>query len=957
MKKLLCAAILCAAFIFATALPSGALMFSDVTASTSYREAIITLSTIGLLKGYEDGTFKPENTITRAEFTVMVTRALAVDSLKTNGDAFSDTQTHYAKNNIYTAYDMGIINGMGDGTFRPDAPVTYNQAVKMIVCMLGYGSNGEANGGYPDGYIKIASQLGITGTIPMAGETPAPRGVVSQLIYNSLEVKIQNKIILSDGTPSYAETSETLMEGRLQMYKIKGTVTGVADSLTEQCNAKLIEGEMAILSGKDTYLFDYTKFFKTTSEAKEYLGYYVTAYYKKGGPGDLEYIIAIDGESRRNDTLIIKSSDITECDGTSLRYENDRGRTKYMKIADSGVSVIYNGKSIDAFPETIDGVEYENIYGVIKALLSPDSGSFIYGDIKIVDTGSDSTADIITINDYDIYVASKAPTVSDYRVTDKIKSGKYIILDPTDSSYELSIKKNNADLAVTSIKANDIVMYAPSLDSKKRSVVVCDTKVTGKISSFDPSENEIKIDDKIYKIDDDLIDYLNDKDEFSAGMTGTFNVDTFGKIFFCTVQQSNTGTYGYLTNVTYDNETDTTFAHLFMPSTGSVKLYAFEDKPKMNGSAVSSYTSKLREISQSCSADLENAKRVYGSSADKVKNTGYAQPVRAEISSDKVKNLTVLSGEGAVNEKKSSIVRYMPLDKYKYTATNNFDNKFYINASTTIIYVPGDRGEKSDYAKMTASMMFKTGQSYWVEPYDVNESKAASLLIVYGNSSLAEITKDSQINIISKKPVVTVINDDNVLRITMYPSNSLSAVGKNTEDEDEFADLQVGDIFQFGYNNKSQMINKSVLIRAADVLEKLENEDFDWTDDKFVFDFKNTDGTVETDSETNLVYHRTYIVNVLEVSNDEENRFIRVTRSPIASDGTAEGEEERYDIPNDMKIIRFDTQKNEISNVVDGTTIKLTADDLRDAKYSADECSKIMLDVVKGKIRYVMIYE
>ena len=48
---------------------------------------------------------------------------------------FTDVDaSHWAKNYIQTAYNLGIIAGMGDGTFAPDAPVTYEQALKMVVC-------------------------------------------------------------------------------------------------------------------------------------------------------------------------------------------------------------------------------------------------------------------------------------------------------------------------------------------------------------------------------------------------------------------------------------------------------------------------------------------------------------------------------------------------------------------------------------------------------------------------------------------------------------------------------------------------------------------------------------------------------------------------------------------------------------------------------------------------------
>ncbi len=958
MKKFICCAIVCVMTFIAAVSPTLAEQFSDVDISTPYRDAIITLSAIGLLKGYEDGTFKPENTVTRAEFTVMVTRALAVDNVKIDGDIFTDVISHYAKYNIRTAYDMGIINGMGDGTFKPDAPVTYEQAVKMIVCMLGYADNAEEMGGYPAGYMKMGSSLGLTGKISMTNSDPAPRGVIAQLIYSALDVKIQNKIILPDGKPSYAESKETLMEGKLKIYKLKGMVTGVADSVMDLCDANLIDGEMAVRSGVSTIVLDHTKFFATQDEAKQYLGYDVTIYYKDDSLAELPTIVAFDTESKKNNTIEFTYDDIESCTRDTLKYEDSRGKIRTLKFDSENLDVVYNGQTIQGGTVDIDGLQY-SLYEALEKWLSPESSSFIYGDVKIVDTASDDTINIITINDYDIMVASKTPTTADYRITDKLVSGNYIILNPDDSSYEFTVTRNSSASSITSIAANDVVLIAASLDGTKYKVDAFSKPVTGKINYIDFSEKDIGIADKTYKINDTLIEYFKDKEELTVGSEGTFYIDKFDNVIYGTIKESKAASYAYLVNLTYTYSSDTYYASMIVPGlSNAVKSYEIEDKIKLNGSSDADYDVKLKNTAALCSADAANKELIYGSSADDVKLTEYSQPVKVDISSNKVKGFISLSKDGEINENKAVLARYMPLAKYKYTATNNFNNEFYINSSTVILYVPADRQDKDEYAKMSASTLFKTGESYWVEPYDVNESKTASLVIVYGNSSLSEITKDSPIAIASKSPSATEINDETVHRITMYTSSSISAVTKNAADDKEFEDIEVGDVFQFGYNNKSAMINKKILIKAADVKAKLEAENYDWTGDQFISQFKNTDGSIEMESSNNSVYHKTYVANVLEVSTDENNSFIRVTSSDINSDGTSvDGSEERYTIPSKVKIIRFDTGKNSISNVVEGTTTKLSEADLRDAKYSGRDCSKILIDTVKGEIKYIMIYE
>ena len=118
-------------------LAANAKSFTDVQSGSDIYEAVTYLSENGIINGYEDGSFKPDDLITRAEAAAIIVRAanLSETSAKT---VYSDvSENHWAKSYIMTATENGIINGMGKGMFSPDDKVTYYQIIKMIVCMLG----------------------------------------------------------------------------------------------------------------------------------------------------------------------------------------------------------------------------------------------------------------------------------------------------------------------------------------------------------------------------------------------------------------------------------------------------------------------------------------------------------------------------------------------------------------------------------------------------------------------------------------------------------------------------------------------------------------------------------------------------------------------------------------------------------------------------------------------------
>ena len=94
------------------------------------------LRTRGILEGDAQGELHLEAGITRAEFAKLLVRAL---ELTEEEDLhFTDLpEGHWAYSDIAKAVRAGILNGFADGTIQPDAPVTYEQAVKMVVCAYG----------------------------------------------------------------------------------------------------------------------------------------------------------------------------------------------------------------------------------------------------------------------------------------------------------------------------------------------------------------------------------------------------------------------------------------------------------------------------------------------------------------------------------------------------------------------------------------------------------------------------------------------------------------------------------------------------------------------------------------------------------------------------------------------------------------------------------------------------
>lgn len=103
--------------------------FTDVSADAWHVEPVATLAGAGLLAGYEDGSFRPDAPITRAEYAAIATR---FDELAAAESNFTDISGHWAENAINAAYGAGWVGGYEDGTFRPDQNISRAEAMALI---------------------------------------------------------------------------------------------------------------------------------------------------------------------------------------------------------------------------------------------------------------------------------------------------------------------------------------------------------------------------------------------------------------------------------------------------------------------------------------------------------------------------------------------------------------------------------------------------------------------------------------------------------------------------------------------------------------------------------------------------------------------------------------------------------------------------------------------------------
>ena len=170
----------------------------DKSISDDYAEAVAVLNGMGVFKGYEDGSFKPEGNITRAEVATIVYRIYTADVAKNDKSGlyatynkFSDMAgAGWAQGYIGYCANASLVKGYPDGTFKPSGKVTGYEVLAMILRAVGYDKNNEFSGAdWALHVAQTAQQLGVLDNVAKTTDlnAPASRELVAELLFQGIQ--------------------------------------------------------------------------------------------------------------------------------------------------------------------------------------------------------------------------------------------------------------------------------------------------------------------------------------------------------------------------------------------------------------------------------------------------------------------------------------------------------------------------------------------------------------------------------------------------------------------------------------------------------------------------------------------------------------------------------------------------------------------------------------------------
>ncbi|MBO5407791.1 MAG: S-layer homology domain-containing protein [Clostridia bacterium] len=747
-------------------LGSFAYSVSNDLVGTKYEDAGAVLGALGIMVGDPDGNFRPNDGIKRAEFAKIAIHIMGLeDSAEASGEVskFHDVSVnHWANGYINVAVAQDIIKGDAEGTFRPEDRISYQEAVTILVRILGYEMAAESKGGYPTGYLQVANQYGFTKNAAGSGSEVAKRGVAAILAYNALTIGVMEQT--GFGSDSKFEiTDKTILKETLDTEKFQGQITG--NHFTKLTSAGSLE--------KNQIEIDGTVYKNEDASAANYLGYRVTYYLKTLDNGD-KVVILVRPETGKNKTLEIDGDNIETVEADRINYwidkEHDKN-TKYAKISASA-KMIYNGVAVSYSEEKLK-----------------ENGT-LAGNVKLLDQNDDDQYDVVFVNEYKNLVVDSISSLS-YTVTDKFGNPS-LQFDPEDTQVSFSLTdKNGKDFDFNNLEEWMVISYLESEDGEVLKATVITDTVSGVVTELE--DDKYKINDNFYQIADNYQHNIQLDDE------GTFYLDIRGKIAAVNTNSTLSDKYAYLLDAAEaDGMNDHIDVKVFTMN-GEIKILSSKDKISYNGGS------------------KESAKTIL----EKLKSDGKVtkQLITYETDSEgritKINTAEDVSGSGITINKDKFVLNYKGAETL-YKKTSSKLGSYVINSNTVVFDIPATATGEDEFA-IKDKTMFEDEGLYDVEIYDAGEDLSAKIVLVKNSTGLTN--SESPIAVVNK--ISQFRNEKGEVVEKLYAAHNGQMIALETSEKgilvnEEGKSLKAGDIIQFRTNSQGAIDRISVLFEVDD---------------------------------------------------------------------------------------------------------------------------------------------
>ena len=461
--------------------------FTDQADIKVKSDVVDTLVSLGVIEGFEDGSFQPNGTVTRAQMAKMiyVLRTGNSDASAYNDDktTFTDINGHWARGYIKYCQSLNIIAGKSSTIFAPNASVTAQEAAKMLLVTLGYDAQkaGLVGAGWASKTNALADENGLLDDVNTSFTAACPRQYAAQLIYNAIDAKT---VVWRDDAYTNQTAAGTDNKTIGEKYMGLNTAEGVMASFQKE-------------DGKSTYTMDLTNISKKNSVEAT----------KNNKFDDLTFTkIAKDFTALKNQKVKVLYKGTDEVYGVFALAEDNTSIAAVLGQfdKDTATRIKYNGNKYNVKDSAVVKVDNKELAKVTVADFVDNGETYNIGmakafNAKAISNDGSSKINALTVETF--AVAKVSYVGKDYiNLTDVFYSKNGALTKTSDTNYASAKLKSDDAIYPSDLAKDDYVIVTPeanSVENDKVTVSKLDT-VTGKVSS---TKNKSTDDDYQVKID------------------------------------------------------------------------------------------------------------------------------------------------------------------------------------------------------------------------------------------------------------------------------------------------------------------------------------------------------------------------------------------------------------------------------------------------------------------------
>ena len=679
---------------------------------------------------------------TRGAFVSDVATLLKLQSSKPEVPDFSDVLPGRSDAGyIHSALSAGLISS--GNTFRPDDVITLNEAITIVVRAIGYGQLAEYKGSWPVGYIKCAKEANLLDGINEASDTLSVSDA-KILVLNMLNAYM---IDTTYSTDSYAFNvgKETFLQCYygISMWNavVSKTPSGGFDSFADYSDKK------TLVAGNKTFSI------KNNTNYSHLLGYSANIYYDKNN------VLISASKDTVNKTVLINGECASSEGGLRLVCKGDKKTTTYK--LDEAYSLVYNGSKTRRH---------------LKDLLP-----LTEGEVELIDNDGDNTYEVISVREC-FFVTVKSISKNDKKVYDK--NSPENMLDMSDDYGSYTIQKDNEEIWLSSLEANDTLEVYRSEDKKTILAYVMQNSVSGTVDGI--AEDTITINGRDFAMTKYFTQYY--LDTVKPGSGGSFALSSMGKLIGFSDYSANMS-YGYVTGIMKESSLSAEVQMRIFTADGKQEIFSLKDKVRLDGKT----------------ATPEDIYNIFGGG-------GTLQAQLITYSADDNKTLVAIdlaetAGADKFGEKSdpSDNLKEYIFGQKSFYYKNGAEVMYpcFNVASTTVFVIPNDLSDMDIY-RVTTSSYFKDCDTYTLKVYDVDEAGCAGA-VVYRTDEISPRISEYAPSFVIENITTAIDNEGNAAYkiygwqekkfVSYYLDNTISIYKKSGEK------LGFGDIIRFYTEN------------------------------------------------------------------------------------------------------------------------------------------------------------